>query len=79
VIYCARSQFATYLKKRGVRNEHWWQALEEYAEGAGGGLSLYWPEAARRQCSEGALVRADWVVQRFAKEREGMFDARWLH
>ncbi|BGP00329.1 Prcc protein [Rhodotorula toruloides ATCC 204091] len=69
VLMNARYNFMMYLHERGVLSEYWWQAIEEYAEGAAGGLSLYWPESARQRCSEGAMVRADWVVQRFANER----------
>ncbi|KAJ8293270.1 hypothetical protein OF846_003303 [Rhodotorula toruloides] len=65
----ARDNFLIYLHERGIVSEYWWQALEEFAEGAAGGLSLYWPASARRGCAEGAMVRADWVVQRFANER----------
>ncbi|BGP09088.1 hypothetical protein JCM10049v2_004943 [Rhodotorula toruloides] len=68
VLDYARYNFAIYLHERGVVSEYWWQALEEFAEGAAGGLSLYWPASARRECTEGAMVRADWVVQRFANE-----------
>ncbi|GAA6056141.1 hypothetical protein NBRC10513_006977 [Rhodotorula toruloides] len=66
----ARDNFLMYLQERGVVSEYWWQALEEFAEGAAGGLSLYWPPPARRDCSERAMVRADWIVQRFANERD---------
>ncbi|BGP71340.1 hypothetical protein RTG_01855 [Rhodotorula toruloides ATCC 204091] len=44
----ARDNFLMYLQERGVVSEYWWQALEEFAEGAAGGLSLYWPPPARR-------------------------------
>jgi hypothetical protein len=69
----ARHKFFKYLQEHGVAKEYSWQALEEYAEGAVGGLSLYWPEAARRDCAEDAMVRAEWVVQRFDNERDSAY------
>ncbi|BGP25548.1 hypothetical protein JCM10295v2_004476 [Rhodotorula toruloides] len=70
VLDYASENFLMYLEDRGIVSEYWWQALEEYAEGSAGGLSLYWPPAAHRDCSEGAMVRADWIVQWFANERD---------
>ncbi|EMS24019.1 hypothetical protein NBRC10512_007490 [Rhodotorula toruloides] len=59
VLDYARYNFAIYLHERGVVSEYWWQALEEFAEGAAGGLSLYWPASARRECTEGAMITAN--------------------
>ncbi|PRQ76580.1 hypothetical protein AAT19DRAFT_11998 [Rhodotorula toruloides] len=69
VLRHARQRFFIWLIERNLSVEYAYEALEEYAEGVGGSLSLFWPSIARQKCSEGALVRADWILDRFAKER----------
>ncbi|BGO92271.1 hypothetical protein NBRC10512_001183 [Rhodotorula toruloides] len=69
VVLHARVLFLEWLLARGLLVEYAYQGLEEYAEGSAGGLSMYWPKAARQKCSEGAMVRADWLLDRFSNER----------
>lgn len=71
VVLHARVLFLEWLLARGLLVEYAYQGLEEYAEGSAGGLSMYWPKAARQKCSEGAMVRADWLLDRFSNERCG--------
>lgn len=72
VLVTVRQAFLKWICKHGLLAEYAYEGLEEYAEGSAGGLSLYWPEAARRSCSEGAFVRADWLRERFMNECAGM-------
>ncbi|BGP32954.1 hypothetical protein JCM10296v2_004740 [Rhodotorula toruloides] len=68
-VFHARYDFFLWLRTRDIRCEYAYQALEELAEGTDGSLSMYWPEMARRTCSEGKLLPADWVLERFDQER----------
>ncbi|BGP00330.1 Heptosyltransferase [Rhodotorula toruloides ATCC 204091] len=69
VVLHARVLFLDWLLARGFLVEYAYQGLEEYAEGSAGGLSMYWSKDARQKCSEGAMVRADWLLDRFSTER----------
>ncbi|BGP00328.1 WASP-interacting protein VRP1/WIP [Rhodotorula toruloides ATCC 204091] len=69
VLYRANFFFFLWLFRHGITPEHGYQALEEYAEGAAGGLAPFWPDEARDSCSEGALVAAEWVLARFETEK----------
>ncbi|BGP32937.1 hypothetical protein JCM10296v2_004723 [Rhodotorula toruloides] len=70
ILHRANYKFFHWLADHGITAEHGYQALEEYAEGVTGGLSMYWPDAARDACKEGALLRGDWVLARFNAEKE---------
>ncbi|CDR41630.1 RHTO0S06e03642g2_1 [Rhodotorula toruloides] len=59
VVFHARYDFFLWLTTRDICCEYAYQALEEFAEGTDGSLSMYWPETARRTCSEGKLLPAD--------------------
>ncbi|BGP08952.1 hypothetical protein JCM10049v2_004804 [Rhodotorula toruloides] len=71
VLYRASFFFFLWLFQHGITPEHGYQALEEYAEGAAGGLAPFWPDEARDSCSEGALVAPEWVLARFEAEKAG--------
>uniref|UniRef100_A0A0K3CAW0 BY PROTMAP: gi/342320081/gb/EGU12024.1/ Proteophosphoglycan ppg4 [Rhodotorula glutinis ATCC 204091] n=1 Tax=Rhodotorula toruloides TaxID=5286 RepID=A0A0K3CAW0_RHOTO len=69
VLVHAQQRFYDWLRRRHLPAQYVYQGLEEYAEGSAGGPLPYWPPAARHKCSEGANVRADWLLGRFVVER----------